>query len=123
MTVSDKVNRVESRTREDNRGNVRIDYRGKYIVRVEAADGRKVVLDNSGPYSVFVYANDDVYTRVFAPALISPLDPAESEAFRRAGLPQVFYFTQGRLELSVRGDRAKVLTKPKNPVSLCKLLR
>ncbi len=47
LTISDKINKVESRTREDDKGNVRTDNRGTYIVRVTAPDGRKVVLDNS----------------------------------------------------------------------------
>jgi hypothetical protein len=124
LTITEKVNKVESRTREDREGNVRTDYRGTYIVKVTAPDGRKVVLDNSGPYSVYSYANGDTYVPVRAPALIYPFDPAESAAFRRAGLPEVFYFTRGRLELFIRADgRAKVLTKPKNPVSICTLLR
>jgi hypothetical protein len=124
LTITEKVNEVESRTREDRQGNVHTDYRGTYIVKVTAPDGRRVVLDNSGPYSVYSYANGETYVPVRAPALIYPFDPAESAAFRRAGLPEVFYFTKGRLELFINANgRARVLTKPKNPVSICTLLR
>ena len=61
---------------------------------------------------------------VRAPALIYPFDDVERAAFRKAGLPEVFYYTKGRLELFISADgREKVLTKPKNPVSICRLLR
>lgn len=124
LTITEKVNKVESRTREDDRGNVRTDYRGTYIVKVTAPDGRRVVLDNSGPYSVFEFANGNTYIPVQAPALIYPFDPVERAAFRRAGLPDVFYYTKGQLELFINASgQEKVLTKPKNPVSICKLLR
>lgn len=124
LTIKTKIDEVEKRTRTDDRGNVRTDYRGRYVVKVLAADGRRVTLDNSGPYSEFAYANGDTYLPIQAPGLIYPFDPVEREAFAKAGLPKVFYFTKGQLRLFITADgREKVLTKPKNPVSVCTLLR
>ena len=124
LTISDKINKVERRERVDDEGNVQEDFRGKYVVKVTAADGRKVVLDNSGKYSVFSYANGDTFVPVRSPALIYPFDPVERAAFKSAGLPAVFYYTRGRLELFISGDgQETVLKKPTNPVSICKLLR
>src|SRR4051812_9824003 len=59
LTIHDKKNEVESRTVELKGGATRTDYRGTLISRVSTPDGRKVVLDNSGRYSVTEYANGD----------------------------------------------------------------
>jgi len=123
LTVSEVVNEVEMRTREDDQGNTRTDIRGRYVVKVTAPDGRKVRLNNSGPYSVFDYANGDTFVTVAAPGLIYPFDPAERAAFKAAGLPAVFYYTKGRLDLSIKNGVEKVVHKPADPVNICKLLR
>lgn len=124
LTVSDKVNKVEQRTREDDNGNVRSDYRGTYVVRVVAENGRRTVLDNSGPFSVFEFANETTFVTIRPPAFIYAFDDVEAAAFKRVGLPTAFYYTKGRLDLFLDSEgREKVVTKPKDPVSICKLLR
>ncbi len=118
------MNKVEQRIREDDKGNVRTDYRGTYIVRIVAENGRRAVLDSSGPYSLFEFANDSIFYTIRPPAFIYAFDEVEAAAFKRAGLPTAFYYTQGRLDLFIDSEgRERVVTKPKNPVSICKLLR
>jgi hypothetical protein len=122
LTIHEVVNRVERRTREDHKGNTRIDFRGKYVVLVSAPTGRKVVLNNSGPYSISDFANGDEFVTVASPGLIFPVNAQEPAAFIAAGLPAVFYYTKGRLDLLTHKGVEKVVTKPANPVSICKLL-
>lgn len=123
LTIHDVVNRVEVRERTDDRGNVRTDFRGVYIVRVSAPDGRQVVLNNSGPYSIVDFANGDTLITVRPPALVFAFDEAEADAFEAAGLPEVFYYTEGRLDLVIHNGVERVITKPADPVSICELLR
>lgn len=89
LTIHEPVNRVERREGTDDRGNVRTDFRGAYIVRVSSPDGRKVVLNNSGPYSVVEAANGDVFVTVRPPALIYAFDEEKAGVFEAAGLPKV----------------------------------
>lgn len=124
LTITDVVNKVEHRTLTDNRANEITDYRGAYVVRVAAPDGRKAVLDNSGPYRRITSANGAVFYDITTPAFVYAFDAVEVAAFKKAGLPSAFYFTSGRLDLfiSAAGDE-KVLVKPRNAVSICSLLR
>jgi hypothetical protein len=123
LTVHDVVNKVESRTFDDGRENTLKLYRGKYVVEVSDRRGHSAVLDNSGPYSVATRANGDNIVTVAPPALIFPLTDQEPAAFRKAGLPDTFYYTKGLLNLVTTGDREKVTIKPANPVNVCKILR
>lgn len=123
LVVHDVVNRVEVRTLDDGRGNTLDLYRGQYVVRVSDPAGRKVVLDNSGPFSVATRANGDNVVTVAPPALIFPQTDNEPAAFRKAGLPDAFYYTRGVLNLVTAGGTEKVTVKPIKPVDLCTLLR
>ncbi|MET0967119.1 MAG: hypothetical protein ABWZ02_12010 [Nakamurella sp.] len=123
LTVHDVVNKVESRLFDDGRGNTLELFRGKYIVQVSDPKGRKVVLDNSGPFSVAFRSNGDNVVTVLPPALIFPQADTEPAAFQKAGLPDVFYYTKGILNLVTKGGAERVATKPANPVNVCTLLR
>lgn len=123
LTVHDVVNKVESRKFDDGRGNTLELFRGKYVVEVSDLRGHSAVLDNSGPYSVATRANGDNIVTVAPPAFILPQTDQEPAAFRKAGLPDTFYYTKGLLNLVTTGDREKVTIKPANPVNVCKILR
>ena len=125
LTIADQKNRVESRTTDLGGGTTRTDYRGTLVQRVSAPDGRKVVLDNSGRYSETNFANGDIAYDLRAPALIYYFDAVERAAFKKAGLPPVFYYTSGRTQLYVGVDEGyeNVLQRPKNVTSICALLK
>ena len=123
LTISDQVNEVLRRAIADDAGNTVTAYKGRYIVKVTAGDGRKVVLDNSGPYAVIDKANGDELVPIGAPGLIYPFDEDEAAVFQANGLPRVFYYTKGALTLSFHAGTEKILTKPANPVSICSLLK
>ena len=123
LTIHDKVNKVESRTVDLGDGATRTDYRGRLVSRVSAPDGRKVVLDNSGRYSVTELADGDVAYDVRAPALVYYFDDVERAAFTKAGLPAVFSYTRGRTQLYVGDGYEDVVRRPKDVTSICALLR
>jgi hypothetical protein len=123
LTVSEKVNEVETRAVPLANGATRTDFRGRYVVSVSAPDGRKAVLDNSGPYSVTEYASGDLFVDIGAPSLIYYFDAVEKAAFARAGLPPVFYYRSGRLKLSIGDGTERVVARPKSVTSICHLLR
>ena len=125
LTIADVTNRVESRTVELGGGTTRTDFRGTLVVRVSALDGREAVLDNSGRYSEYDFANGDIAYDVQAPALIYYFDDVERAAFKKAGLPPVFYYTKGRTRLYVGVDEGYeiVLQRPKDVTSVCALLK
>jgi hypothetical protein len=122
ITIHEKVNKVRSRTTTLKDGTVRTDYKGTYIVKVSTPDHRSVTLDNSGAYSEFAYPNGDLYYDIKAPGLIVYLDDVEKEAFAKAGLPPVFYYTKGTLKLYIGDGTEKVLKRPKHVSSVCSLL-
>ena len=123
LTIHDKKNKVESRTVDLGDGSTRTDYRGRLVSRVSAPDGRKVVLDNSGRYSVTELANGDVAYDVRSPALVYYFDDVERAAFTKAGLPPVFYYTRGRTQLYVGDGYENVVQRPKDVTSICRLLK
>lgn len=123
LTISDQKNRVESRTVDLGGGTTRTDYRGTLVQRVSAPDGRHVVLDNSGRYSETNFANEDIAYDVHAPALIYYFDEVERAAFKKAGLPPVFYYTKGRTQLFIGDGYENVVQRPKNVTSICALLK
>ena len=124
LTIVEKVNEVETRTVPLANGATRTDYRGTYIVSVSAPGRRKVVLDNSGAYSVYEYADGGVFYDIGAPGLVFYFDAVEKAAFARAGLPPVFYYRSGRLRLSISSDGSeRVVSRPRNVTSICTLLR
>jgi hypothetical protein len=90
---------------------------------VTAPDGRKVVLDNSGRYSLTEFANGDSAYDIGAPGLIYYLDDVERAAFKKAGLPPVFYYTKGRTQLYLGDGYENVVQRPKDVTSICALLK
>ena len=124
LTITDVVNKVEHRTLTGQRGNEVTSYRGAYVVKVAAPDGREAVLDNSGPYRQITTTDGAVVYDITTPSFVYAFDDTETAAFAKAGLPSAFSYTSGRLDLHLSPDGAeKVLVKPRNAVSICALLR
>jgi hypothetical protein len=123
LTIHDQKNRVESRTVDLGGGTTRTEYRGTLVTRVSAPDGRAVVLDNSGRYSETDFANGDIAYDLRAPGLIYYFDPVERAAFKKAGLPPVFYYTKGRTRLFIGDGYENVLQRPREVTSICALLK
>lgn len=124
LTITDVVNKVEHRTLTDNKGNEVTSYRGAYVVKVAAPDGRRAVLDNSGPYRQITTADGAVFYDITTPSFVYAFDDIEAAAFAKAGLASAFYYTSGRLDLYIdAGGAEKVLVRPKKAVSVCTLLR
>lgn len=84
-----------------------------------------VTLDASSPYTEIDYAKPAGAQRFIltVPSVVYGFTTAENEAFKKVGLPPIFYYTKGTFDFyDVSDTKSYILKQPKNVISVCKLL-
>lgn len=120
----------------DASGNTHIAFRGQLVADIEAADGRRAVLDISGPGETILLANGDAYFSARGETIVYAVTEAQRQAAADAGLPEAFYFTnaeaavaiyttappEGSPEDAEGTDTFTLLPDPEEIVDVCDLL-
>jgi hypothetical protein len=130
ITVTEEVNQVRERTGETKDGGTITSYRGRLVMRLDAADGRTTTLNVSGPLDFIINAEGDrgVYQFTGHTLLFPyPAGSPEATAQAAAGLP-AFAVTSGLLEIvdqyNAKGEvvRESFTRTPPHAEDVCTLL-
>ena len=114
---------VRERVTEKQNG-VLYEYKGPMSTDITAPDGGSIdELDNSGYFSVFERNDGALVFDVHGPALVYAFTPEEAAAFEAAGLPEAFYYRNGKLVFITRADgTVTIREQPRRVVDVCDLL-